>query len=1495
MAGGNADFTYVVDFQAKTDSLSNSFSALQQNLQSKPLIIPAQAGGFDVKNAQDMISLIDQQAQGLDKVVAQVQTIRDTNTGETFKVATSMVQTFSDGLGASHTQFEQIISDEQMTAKGWEVISDKPTAYTLNLKTTAGVMASLQKTTDSITQSTTQWMAKAQNMSGAQVDAAKATGAAILQEDAAYKQAMSDQNYAKAIQIANGMKTLKTTFDEQTAATERGAGALRGWTDNITNAIKQTISYSLSIGLVRDAQKLLADAIQFTTDMNTKLVQVQELQIQGLQTTSQINGLAQQYNQLAQSLGTTTTAVADSALGWLKQGYSVQESQQLVIASTQLAKLGMMDEATATNLLTSALNSFQMSASNVGNVMDTLATMASKTNTTVNGLSSAITYSGAEASQVGVSFDQLVSYIATVSNVTQLTAEQVGQSMKTMFARMTTLKQGSTDAGVSINNVDKALQTIGVSMVDADGNFRDMGAVMEDIAGKWNTLSQRQQDYIASQVAGLRQVSLFRALMGNMSDALSLQKDAMTDTGAATQKYGMYLESVEASQNKVKNAVQGLYGSFTMIAPVMVAVNDALASMITLVTKTGTVLPILGLLVGAFITLEKTLVQGAITTGLQKVKTFFDNIKASAGASIAALEKYAVSMETMNTADDAQILATKNLKNANDELAAARNRLAVATADEEIDDAELSPLADAVTVAYSNQIIATDNLTIANEGLTEAEDAEIVAQKEAAANSLDFIPVIGIIIMVVSALIAAYSAYANSQKAAADAIGKEAETLKTLIKTQKDNVSTLQSLSDEYDTLRTKTNLTTDEQQRLLDIQGQIAEIIPDAVTGFDNEGNALINLKTPMSDYIAMQETIIKNNYTQMQQDNAKLLKQQVGPGTDFAHAEKSLTELNNIKKSWMAAQDEIAKKSIFSPLDTALILVWIKEFGSLAGLEKQIADKNKDITATLAPMIAEWKTLTPEMQKETDAWLKMSGISQVVIDQIEGINDAGVKASPIFGDVAKTVTEAMADWDAANKTVADGLKDLESEEKAVRDAMKEQAENGYVSIDTANALVMADSDLADALEWTGKGYDLNKQKAIDRVGAQIAEYETLLLKTQAEYDDAAAIGADTTAIQHNIVANQQQLFVLRGLYTELTQPISYSTSGADKAAEAAKKAAQDASDARVKAAEAEKADLEQKLKDYQKIIDARKAILKSMHDEADYQATLAEKSHATAEVENELLAISLDNSEEAKAKRLTLEQDLVKDKTDLAKTEADHAYQAQIDALDKEYAAYKDMIDAETAALDTFIQGLKDALQAILAAIDKSKGTGTGTVKLPAVSAQAQLGTGLLTGGPEPIPASQYINANAIGGPTPVGGWIDGGTSNGIHWQRQLLSNGSYQYRKAIETEGPAPSGVKGAAGGLVTGGIPGKDSVKSMLMPGEFVIKKNVVDAVGLAALNNLNSKTSSSGLQFSMPINVEGNLDKSVLPDIEKIVNKAFDKMNSSMYNRGYKRTANVYST
>lgn len=107
---------------------------------------------------------------------------------------------------------------------------------------------------------------------------------------------------------------------------------------------------------------------------------------------------------------------------------------------------------------------------------------------------------------------------------------------------------------VSFNKVDTALQSIGVTLRDTNGQFRELDQVFLDIAQRWNGLSQTQQRYIATTAAGSRQQSRFIAMMNNYDRTLELMDYANNSTGASSEQFGKTMESLEAKLNKLKNA-----------------------------------------------------------------------------------------------------------------------------------------------------------------------------------------------------------------------------------------------------------------------------------------------------------------------------------------------------------------------------------------------------------------------------------------------------------------------------------------------------------------------------------------------------------------------------------------------------------------------------------------------------------------------------------------------------------------------------------------------------------------------------------------------------------------------------------------------------------------------------------------------------------------------------------------------------------------------------
>jgi len=106
------------------------------------------------------------------------------------------------------------------------------------------------------------------------------------------------------------------------------------------------------------------------------------------------------------------------------------------------------------------------------------------------------------------------------------------------------------DDATTINQVAQALDTVNISLMATDDTFRPMGDVLAELAGKWDTLSQKQQNMIAGTVAGIRQMPQFLTLMQNWSQvtkALAIEQDS---GGLAAQRYQIFLQGLEAAANR---------------------------------------------------------------------------------------------------------------------------------------------------------------------------------------------------------------------------------------------------------------------------------------------------------------------------------------------------------------------------------------------------------------------------------------------------------------------------------------------------------------------------------------------------------------------------------------------------------------------------------------------------------------------------------------------------------------------------------------------------------------------------------------------------------------------------------------------------------------------------------------------------------------------------------------------------------------------------------
>ncbi len=270
--------------------------------------------------------------------------------------------------------------------------------------------------------------------------------------------------------------------------------------------------------------------------------------------------LIAQYNELAKQLGATTVQVSDAATSWLRQGKTTAETAELIEQSMILSKVAMVDSATATKNLTSAMRGYGMEVKDVASIVDKLSALDSKAAVTASDLAVAMSQTASSANIGGVSMDRLLGYLATVQEVTQRSAETIGQSFKTIFARIGNIKLGNflSDDGEDLSDVETVLKNYGIALRDTTGDFRNFSVVLDELSGKWKEFGAVDKRAIAQAFAGTRQQENFLVLMENYGKALEYAGVAADSAGTSMEKFAAYEESIEAKANAFTAALEGL-------------------------------------------------------------------------------------------------------------------------------------------------------------------------------------------------------------------------------------------------------------------------------------------------------------------------------------------------------------------------------------------------------------------------------------------------------------------------------------------------------------------------------------------------------------------------------------------------------------------------------------------------------------------------------------------------------------------------------------------------------------------------------------------------------------------------------------------------------------------------------------------------------------------------------------------------------------------------
>lgn len=488
---------------------------------------------------------------------------------------------------------------------------------------------------------------------------------------------------------------------------------------DFSRTLKNTITYQISASMFNAVTGALSDAISYTKNLNSSL---NDIRIVTGQSADQMAKFAASANASAQKLSTTTNAYAKASLIFYQQGLNDAEVKKRTDAVVKMSNVTKENMEDVSSYMTAIWNNFDNGSTSLEHYADVMTALGAATASSTKEIAAGLEKFASIGKTIGLSYEYATSAVATIVDKTRQSADTVGTGLRTIFSRLQGLSLGETlEDGVDLNKYSTALKTVGVNILDASGNMKDMDVILDSLAGKWKNLSNAQKTALAQTVGGVRQYTTLISLMDNWDSMEQNLNIASTSEGSLQKQQDIYAESWEAASERSQAALEALYQTllndkgFIAIINGLTGVTNAVTYLVDALGGLPGVLGMVGM-IGTKV-FSKQITAG-LESSLNKLMLWNSQFKDQGLGKIGALKKIA----TGDTKSAAQIQAAEAAKKA------------MAEYKEQATDLENAKKQDS-SAYYATQ--AAQELLTAKTNLLQVENELTETQKRNAQSQID--------------------------------------------------------------------------------------------------------------------------------------------------------------------------------------------------------------------------------------------------------------------------------------------------------------------------------------------------------------------------------------------------------------------------------------------------------------------------------------------------------------------------------------------------------------------------------------------------------------------------------------------------------------------------------------------------------------------------------------------------------------------------------------
>lgn len=282
-----------------------------------------------------------------------------------------------------------------------------------------------------------------------------------------------------------------------------------------------------------------------------------------------------QLNELAMELGADTkfsaSEAADGLLYMAQAGWTTDDMLNGLKGVMDLAAASGEELGESSDIVTNALTAFGLTASDSARFADVLAQAAASSNTDVHNMGETFKYVAPVAGALGYSIEDTAVAIGLMAN-SGIKGSEAGTSLRAALTRMAN----------PVENADRAMQALNLSLTNADGSMKPLSEIMDQLRSSFSGLTQEEQVQYAAMLAGQEAMSGLLAIVNASDESYqALSEQIKNSAGAAD-------EMAQIMQGNFRGQTEELGGKVETLAiqmgniliPVLGNVVDAIGNVV---------------------------------------------------------------------------------------------------------------------------------------------------------------------------------------------------------------------------------------------------------------------------------------------------------------------------------------------------------------------------------------------------------------------------------------------------------------------------------------------------------------------------------------------------------------------------------------------------------------------------------------------------------------------------------------------------------------------------------------------------------------------------------------------------------------------------------------------------------------------------------------------------------------------------------------------------